>query len=326
MSAWALSSAYASDAFDGWRAVLPALGLLCCVAAVLGYYRTALGNRLLPSLGLLLAAAVGTASYAAGAEVPSTVLWISASVLAMERLPLAPGLGTGMAMVGLFVLIQESGALKSGITVGAVLLSGYVLRLDAQPQGIGFRLLAQERAAREAEATSAALAERARIAREIHDVLAHSLSAQLVHLEAARLQIERGPEGPFREQILERWWRHVAWPARASPRPGRRSPRCAARWPPSRTICGSRRSPTEGRARWRGAAAADRRVLHSHGEDPYQQPLRRDRHPRPRPRRCGMPIGRVWYSHQGRASPDGVKSGGRRVRDLPALSILGHAS
>lgn len=35
-------------------------------------------------------------------------------------------------------------------------------------------------------------------------MLAHSLSAQLVHLEAARLQIERGPEGAFRDQILER--------------------------------------------------------------------------------------------------------------------------
>ncbi|WP_255285750.1 sensor histidine kinase, partial [Streptomyces niveus] len=47
----------------------------------------------------------------------------------------------------------------------------------------------------------AALAERARIAREIHDVLAHSLSAQLVHLEAARLQIEGGYD---REQVLRR--------------------------------------------------------------------------------------------------------------------------
>jgi signal transduction histidine kinase len=62
-------------------------------------------------------------------------------------------------------------------------------------------LLAQERAARVAEAESAALAERARIAREIHDVLAHSLSAQMVHLEAVRLLIERGAD---RELILER--------------------------------------------------------------------------------------------------------------------------
>jgi signal transduction histidine kinase len=80
-------------------------------------------------------------------------------------------------------------------------LAGYVLRLDAEARGNAQRLLAQERAARAAEAESAALAERARIAREIHDVLAHSLSAQLVHLEAARLLIERGAD---RQEILER--------------------------------------------------------------------------------------------------------------------------
>ncbi|MEV0967231.1 sensor histidine kinase [Microtetraspora glauca] len=47
--------------------------------------------------------------------------------------------------------------------------------------------IAQRRATRKAEAREAVLAERARIAREIHDILAHSLSAQIVHLEGARL-------------------------------------------------------------------------------------------------------------------------------------------
>lgn len=76
-----------------------------------------------------------------------------------------------------------------------------MLRLDAEARGSAQRLLAQERAALAAEAESAALVERARIAREIHDVLAHSLSAQLVQLEAARLLIERDAD---RDQILER--------------------------------------------------------------------------------------------------------------------------
>jgi signal transduction histidine kinase len=42
-------------------------------------------------------------------------------------------------------------------------------------------------ASREAEAQAAALAERARLAREMHDVLAHSLSALALHLESTRL-------------------------------------------------------------------------------------------------------------------------------------------
>ncbi|GAA4193756.1 sensor histidine kinase [Microbispora amethystogenes] len=45
----------------------------------------------------------------------------------------------------------------------------------------------ERRAATAAQAGEAVLAERARIAREIHDILAHSLSAQIVHLEGARL-------------------------------------------------------------------------------------------------------------------------------------------
>ncbi|MET7616717.1 sensor histidine kinase [Streptomyces sp. NPDC005408] len=204
LAAWAVSSAYDSEAFHGWGAVLPPLGLLCCAAAVFGFHRTTIDNRLGPSLGLVAAiTAFGAGAYVAGAAVPAMVLWIAASAMAMECLPLFAGLGTTAVMSIGFTLADDS-ELGAYFTIAAVLLGGYSLRLDAQARGAGFRLLAQERAAREAEATSVALAERARIAREIHDVLAHSLSAQLVHLEAARIQIERGPEGPFREQILER--------------------------------------------------------------------------------------------------------------------------
>jgi signal transduction histidine kinase len=47
------------------------------------------------------------------------------------------------------------------------------------------QMLAESRRAREAETQAAALAERARIARDIHDVLAHSLAAVSVNLQAA---------------------------------------------------------------------------------------------------------------------------------------------
>lgn len=53
---------------------------------------------------------------------------------------------------------------------------------------------AEAATAKEAQEGEAALAERARIAREIHDILAHSLSAQIVHLEGARLLLQRGDE------------------------------------------------------------------------------------------------------------------------------------
>lgn len=56
----------------------------------------------------------------------------------------------------------------------------------------GVRAARMREAARHAEQENLILAERAHIAREIHDILAHSLSAQLVHLEGARLLIKSG--------------------------------------------------------------------------------------------------------------------------------------
>jgi signal transduction histidine kinase len=90
--------------------------------------------------------------------------------------------------------------------------------------------LAREQAAHEEHARAAALAERARIAREVHDVLAHSLSALSLNLQGARLMLAK--EGAS-EQAQEQIARPSGWPPRASRRPGARWPRCATiRYPP----------------------------------------------------------------------------------------------
>ena len=66
------------------------------------------------------------------------------------------------------------------------------------------RMLAETRRAREAETEAAALAERARIAREIHDVLAHSLAAVSVNLQAAEGLLGTLPAGsPELAQAIE---------------------------------------------------------------------------------------------------------------------------
>ena len=57
------------------------------------------------------------------------------------------------------------------------------------------RMLAQTHRARAAETQAAALAERARISREIHDVLAHSLAAVSVNLQAAEGLLAGLPAG-----------------------------------------------------------------------------------------------------------------------------------
>ncbi|MFI5905958.1 sensor histidine kinase [Dactylosporangium sp. NPDC051541] len=80
--------------------------------------------------------------------------------------------------------------LLAGCTGFAVL--GVVIGNSRQRADQAERLLASEKATQEAEARTQVYAERARMAREIHDILAHTLSAQIVGLESARLLLRRG--------------------------------------------------------------------------------------------------------------------------------------
>ncbi|MFD3511704.1 sensor histidine kinase [Streptomyces sp. NPDC058657] len=202
---WILWEAYDSEAFGGAAAIVPPLALATVIGAAELYDRWTTRHRLLFSLGVLGGVIlVAAGSYAVRADTAGAILLIVCAIQAMQRLPLSVGLPASAVIMSVHAVMSEVSAREMAVVGFGVVAIGYMLRLDAQARGSGFRLLAQERAARKAEAETAALAERARIAREIHDVLAHSLSAQMVHLEAARLLIEREPQGPFRDGVLER--------------------------------------------------------------------------------------------------------------------------
>ena len=74
----------------------------------------------------------------------------------------------------------------------------YLLRAEEAEQA-----LEQARRAHAAENQAAALAERARIAREIHDVLAHSLAAVSVNLQAAEGLLGSLPEGSRGSEVVK---------------------------------------------------------------------------------------------------------------------------
>jgi signal transduction histidine kinase len=197
-----LWGAFNSSPVRGWGVLGAVAGILLSAVVAWALFRTTLEHRLWPSLalyGLLLA--IAAAAQAADFRVVALVLWCGCAITALERLPIAAALPVTVIALALYAAVNDDVWLTTLATTAGLALAGYVLRLDAEARGNAQRLLNQERAARAAEAESAALAERARIAREIHDVLAHSLSAQLVHLEAARLLIEGGAD---RDQILER--------------------------------------------------------------------------------------------------------------------------
>ncbi|AOR31681.1 two-component sensor histidine kinase [Streptomyces fodineus] len=183
-------------------ALAAAAGVLLAAVVSWAFFRTTYQHRLVPSLALIaVLLALAVVAEATGFRGPALVLWCGCGISALERLPLAAAVPVTSVALASYSAFNKDVWLTTAATVVGMALAGYVLRLDAEARGNAQRLLAQERAARAAEAESAALAERARIAREIHDVLAHSLSAQLVHLEAARLLIENGAD---RERILER--------------------------------------------------------------------------------------------------------------------------
>ncbi|PWI45596.1 histidine kinase [Streptomyces sp. ICBB 8177] len=188
----------------GTRSMLTlVVAVLLTGVIVYGLIHYTLGHRLWQSVAMM-ALLIGAAymAWSAQAEVVATVLWCGCAVMAIERLPLAAAALVATGALGSYVTVGSTDSgLNKALSVVGICLVGYVMRLDAEARGNTQRMLAQERAARAAEAESAALRERGRIAREIHDVLAHSLSAQMVHLEAARLLIERGGE---REEVLDR--------------------------------------------------------------------------------------------------------------------------
>ncbi|MGI5208039.1 sensor histidine kinase [Spirillospora sp. CA-108201] len=148
------------------------------------------------------------------------VLLLGALCSAMALYGLAPDSGNGffISMAGLWMLLTWL-PVPGGITVSALTIAaigglgealgsgGADLGQMAAVAGITLGALASRRgkaaqeATRRAEAANAVLAERSHIAREIHDILAHSLSAQIVHLEGARLLLSRDGD---RVQALDR--------------------------------------------------------------------------------------------------------------------------
>ena len=115
--------------------------------------------------------------------------------------PLAVGItAAGVAALALAALGSRTGAVTvAGYTfaLAAALLLGYNRRQYIAHADVADQLLAQTRLAQREQARAAALDERTRIAREIHDVLAHSLGALAVQLDVAEALLDGG-EDPAR--------------------------------------------------------------------------------------------------------------------------------
>jgi signal transduction histidine kinase len=132
-----------------------------------------------PAIGFVAVACLNV-----GARTPSIV-----------SIPVTAGLATGWAVVHLFTGHGPAWLLAGPGVCLVALMAGLIRRQN--------ETLAEEtRLAREEQARAAALAERARIAREIHDVLAHSLAALTVQLETADALLESGRAEQARRSVV----------------------------------------------------------------------------------------------------------------------------
>ncbi|HEY3686164.1 MAG TPA: sensor histidine kinase [Streptosporangiaceae bacterium] len=160
-----------------------------------------------------MAALVGCALLAASAAGPgdgSGIMIVGVLLFASSAVPpvrlIAALLAATIAVATISGLTWRQPATTILLTVGSLLVVGLV-GLNRRQHAVQARqtelLLEQTRRAQHERARAAALDERARIAREMHDVLAHSLGALGMQLEVAEALLDRD-DPDAREQAAER--------------------------------------------------------------------------------------------------------------------------
>jgi signal transduction histidine kinase len=141
--------------------------------------------------GLVVMGAAGGALAGLSPSSPAVAVGCAAAFSAGVRLRTEASLAIMAETVAAFLIAGLATGASTGVLLGypfafAGLWSVSLTRREFLVRAEqAEHMLAETRRAREAETHAAALAERARIARDIHDVLAHSLAAVSVNLQAA---------------------------------------------------------------------------------------------------------------------------------------------
>jgi signal transduction histidine kinase len=163
-----------------------ALPVLCGIIAVSAGAAAGAGNG---GLALMVFVLVATLVTGGAASLTACLAVTSAGILAFEASGLAFGMGYG-SLIGLAAVIAA----------GLLLGRNYgVYRMQAEQTAA---LLAQREQLEAEQRRADRLDERTRIAREIHDVLAHSLGALGIQIQAARSVLtDRGDIGRAEELL-----------------------------------------------------------------------------------------------------------------------------
>lgn len=159
---------------------------------------------------IMVAAASGVALTALQPHGATGLAGSAAVFLAAARLPLplAVVVAAGQTVaLGLVVALVGGGAaavIATTLLCSLLFLVALFVKRAREGQARSELLFAQLEDAREAQTAAAALQERSRIAGELHDVLAHSLSAAAIQLQGARVLAEREQAGGKVSEAIER--------------------------------------------------------------------------------------------------------------------------
>ncbi|HEU5038923.1 MAG TPA: histidine kinase [Nocardioides sp.] len=210
-----------------WRRGVRLLGLVAAVVVVVGtvpelgdptatalllgglalWLVELLATPRVPRVEVALLTAVGCVGGLLNAHSPSSAgflfAYFAAAALGL-RLPTryaAPALGLVLLVLGGGILLGDREELVTSLTtsllgVGFAFAVASATRSARLAHARSEELVAELEASRAAQAEASALAERARLAREMHDILAHALSGQVMSLEAARMLAERTGADP----------------------------------------------------------------------------------------------------------------------------------
>nr|WP_229907293.1 histidine kinase [Streptomyces vinaceus] len=177
----------------------------CAVLALRLVPESALSDRLLTvwlAFGVLAAAGLIGAGRSGTVYVFAFLLTAFAGSRLDTRAALALAVSCSLLCGGVLYVQAEPGRYATtvlGLATGAAVLGGMAGRSRAQATRAAIAAAESAEKAARAEARTAVLAERTRIARDVHDVLAHSLAGLNMQLELVDALIDTGDLDRIRE-------------------------------------------------------------------------------------------------------------------------------
>jgi signal transduction histidine kinase len=194
------------------RALAVTCALIVFAAMLLIAIRDGFPERPLELQGAVIAVMGAAGVTIAGLQLTGAT-GVAAAVavfMALTRLPFRAGVAVGgVISIGLAAVTALVGGSSSAVAASLLVtvLLGVValfLKRSRESQDRTELLLAELEDARDEQARAAAVAERGRIASELHDVLAHSLSGAAIQLQGARKLADREHASPVLSEAIDR--------------------------------------------------------------------------------------------------------------------------